>query len=72
MQKKAFCKLIQNALRIPLEAPVGFEPTIRVLQTHALPLGYRAILPKHYNKSYLCFQLFYIILNIHFVILQYI
>ena len=26
-----------------MEAPVGFEPTIRVLQTHALPLGYGAI-----------------------------
>ncbi len=26
-----------------LEAPVGFEPTIRVLQTHALPLGYGAV-----------------------------
>ncbi len=26
-----------------LEARVGFEPAIRVLQTHALPLGYLAI-----------------------------
>ena len=25
-----------------LEARTGFEPVIRVLQTHALPLGYRA------------------------------
>ena len=27
-----------------MEAPAGFEPAIRVLQTHALPLGYVAIL----------------------------
>ena len=27
-----------------LEAPPGFEPGIRVLQTRALPLGYSAIL----------------------------
>ena len=26
----------------PVEAPPGFEPGIRVLQTHALPLGYGA------------------------------
>ena len=26
-----------------LEVPDGFEPTIRVLQTHALPLGYGTI-----------------------------
>ena len=26
-----------------LEAPPGFEPGIRVLQTHALPLGYSAV-----------------------------
>jgi hypothetical protein len=26
-----------------LEAPPGFEPGIRVLQTHALPLGYSAL-----------------------------
>ena len=25
------------------EARTGFEPVIRVLQTHALPLGYRAL-----------------------------
>ena len=25
-----------------VEAPTGFEPVIRVLQTHALPLGYGA------------------------------
>ena len=25
------------------EARVGFEPALRVLQTHALPLGYLAI-----------------------------
>ena len=29
---------------IPQEARTGFEPVIRVLQTRALPLGYRAIL----------------------------
>ena len=28
---------------IPQEARTGFEPVIRVLQTHALPLGYVAI-----------------------------
>ena len=28
---------------ISLEAPPGFEPGIRVLQTHALPLGYGAV-----------------------------
>ena len=28
-----------------LEAATGFEPVIRVLQTHALPLGYAAIVP---------------------------
>ena len=27
------------------EARVGFEPALRVLQTHALPLGYLAIDP---------------------------
>ena len=26
-----------------IEAPTGFEPVVRVLQTHALPLGYSAI-----------------------------
>ena len=26
-----------------MEAATGFEPVIRVLQTHALPLGYAAI-----------------------------
>ncbi len=26
-----------------LEVPVGFEPTIRELQSHALPLGYGTI-----------------------------
>ena len=26
------------------EARAGFEPAIRVLQTHALPLGYHALL----------------------------
>ncbi len=25
-----------------MEAPPGFEPGVRVLQTHALPLGYSA------------------------------
>ena len=29
-----------------MEAPVGFEPTIRVLQTRALPLGYGAAHPE--------------------------
>ena len=30
-----------NALVNILEGLVGFEPTIRELQSHALPLGYR-------------------------------
>ena len=35
-----------------MEAPTGFEPVIRVLQTHALPLGYRAIkLLNYYIKK---------------------
>jgi hypothetical protein len=34
-----------------LEAAPGFEPGIKVLQTHALPLGYAAI--NDYFKSYL-------------------
>ena len=29
--------------KFQMEAPVGFEPTIKVLQTHALPLGYGAM-----------------------------
>jgi hypothetical protein len=34
----------RHAVRIPgMEATVGIEPTIRVLQTRALPLGYVAI-----------------------------
>ena len=30
------------------EARVGFEPALRVLQTHALPLGYLAISAMRY------------------------
>ena len=30
--------------RVILEATIGFEPMIRVLQTRALPLGYVAIM----------------------------
>ena len=30
-------------LRGFFQAPTGFEPVIRVLQTHALPLGYGAM-----------------------------
>ena len=33
---------------IPQEARTGFEPVIKVLQTHALPLGYVAI---NFNKE---------------------
>jgi hypothetical protein len=29
-----------------VEATTGFEPVVRVLQTHALPLGYVAICPE--------------------------
>jgi hypothetical protein len=32
----------QNYLNLNLEAAPGFEPGIKVLQTHALPLGYAA------------------------------
>ena len=34
-----------------LEARTGFEPVIRVLQTHALPLGYRAATKLLYKKK---------------------
>src|SRR5262245_1449854 len=37
-------------LRLRIEATVGIEPTIRVLQTHALPLGHVAILPSIPDK----------------------
>ena len=33
-----------------MEGLVGFEPTIRELQSHALPLGYRPILIYMQNK----------------------
>ena len=33
-----------------LKARTGFEPVIRVLQTHALPLGYRAATQLLYKK----------------------
>ena len=32
----------RNSKTVPLEAPPRFELGIRVLQTHALPLGYSA------------------------------
>ena len=32
-----------------MEAPPGFEPGIRVLQTHALPLGYSAEIGADYE-----------------------
>ncbi len=36
----------------PMEGPVGFEPTIRELQSHALPLGYEPMSHAfHYNKE---------------------
>ncbi len=34
-----------------MEAPIGFEPMIRVLQTRALPLGYGAIIYKQKNGA---------------------
>ena len=37
------CILPLNYVRIKVEGLVGFEPTIRELQSHALPLGYRPI-----------------------------
>ena len=33
---------MERLAAIDLEAPTGFEPVIRVLQTHALPLGHGA------------------------------
>ena len=36
--------IVQIKVSVHLEAPPGFEPGIRVLQTHALPLGYSALL----------------------------
>ena len=46
-------------LTTDLEAPPGFEPGIKVLQTYALPLGYSALLERvitsysiHYTKLY--------------------
>ena len=35
-----------------MEGPTGFEPVIRVLQTHALPLGYRAATKLLYKKKF--------------------
>lgn len=40
-----------------LEAAPGFEPGIRVLQTHALPLGYAAIFSTHMSNKML--RIFY-------------
>ena len=34
---------LKSSNKINLEDPVGFEPTIRELQSHALPLGYGSI-----------------------------
>ena len=31
---------------VNMEAPTGFEPVVKVLQTSALPLGYGAILER--------------------------
>ena len=38
--KKSHSHLCKNSFF--MEAPIGFEPMIRVLQTRALPLGYGA------------------------------
>ena len=35
-------RILTTKLHPHMEGPTGFEPVIRVLQTHALPLGYRA------------------------------
>ena len=62
MQYLIFLNSLQNLekdLQIKLEVliflmedPVGFEPTIRELQSHALPLGYRSIcLFRIYNST---------------------
>ena len=41
-----------------MEDPVGFEPTIRELQSHALPLGYgpKKMLHIHFNIKYISCQ----------------
>jgi hypothetical protein len=31
-----------NLVDLKMEAPAGFEPAIKLLQSHALPLGYGA------------------------------
>ena len=57
-----FCKKINKsnlkvAFFILLEAPNGFEPMIRQLQCHALPLGYGAIYEAlYYNVIYVFSQ----------------
>ena len=38
-----FLQYSKSRVTINLEGLVGFEPTIRELQSHALPLGYRPI-----------------------------
>ena len=40
-----------------LEATIGFEPMIRVLQTRALPLGYVAIFYFYVEATKICYLL---------------
>ena len=45
-------KYFQYIYHIHKEATIGFEPMIRVLQTHALPLGYVAISSPSRTRTY--------------------
>ena len=38
------CQFRHTGINKKVEAPTGFEPVIKVLQTSALPLGYAALL----------------------------
>ena len=40
-QTEIYIKFEKVRTDFPMEGLVGFEPTIRELQSHALPLGYR-------------------------------
>lgn len=41
-----------GSFKLLLEAPPGFEPGVKVLQTSALPLGYGAIFLCRCDKHY--------------------
>ena len=44
---KGWC--LNHLTMAPKKAKTGFEPVIRVLQTHALPLGYSAVFGADYE-----------------------